>query len=142
MNDEKDIEDYRPVRTHIVSSDIPLGHAPSNRHHRDVTFRTIVLTAANPIRVLCAADLSREYLLVSAATNDVVLCENQSKAEDPANSVAGLPNPEGYLLKASATTAGANLSFDPVRLESTDLIWVTAASFPAQVSVLLVNCVD
>jgi hypothetical protein len=110
--------------------------------HKDVTFRTIVLTALNPVRPLMAADLSREYAQVEAFTNDVVLCETQSKAQDPANQVAGLPNPEGALLKASCTAAQPTLAFPPRKLETTDLVWVTAASFPAVVVVTLINFVE
>lgn len=131
-----------PVHVYLTNPEALIGESGKKRHY-DVTFRTIVLnapTGASPavgtsIRPLCAADLSREYIIVAAVTNDVVLCETQSRAQDPANAVAGLPNPEGYLLKASTTT----LAFPPVQIPNTDQIWVTAASFPAIVTAILVN---
>jgi hypothetical protein len=117
--------------------------ASDKKVHYDITFRTIVLNApaaGNPavgssVKVLCAADLSREYIIVSAVTNDVVLCSSQADAQDGNNAVAGLPNPTGTLLKASTTT----LAYPPIRIPTTDLVWVTAASFPAIVPVILVN---
>lgn len=134
--------DFTPVLVEIANPEA-LIPASLKKDHYDVTFRTIVLTApvgtepavGTSIRPLCAADLSREFIIVAAMTNDVVLCETQSKAQDPANAVAGLPNPEGSLLKASTTT----LAFPPLKIPCTDQVWVTAASFPALVSVILVN---
>jgi hypothetical protein len=112
--------------------------ASLKKEHHVITPRTIVLTAAGlgtGFRPLCAADLSREGIIVSAVTNDVVLCMSQSEAQDAANAVAGIPNPQGYLLKASTTT----LAYPPLWIPTTDLIWVTAQAFPAIVSVILIN---
>jgi len=126
-----------PVRLHPQDLAALAGHLKSGKCHYDITFRTIVLTAGGvgySIRPLCAADPSREYLMVQAFTNDVVLCETQSRAQDAANAVAGLPNPEGYLLW--------HTNVMPTRIDSSDLIWIAAAAFPAQVTVMLVNKVQ
>lgn len=117
--------------------------ASLKKEHRVIMPRTIVLTApatgspavGTSIRPLCAADLSREGIIVSAVTNDVVLCMSQSEAQDVANSTAGIPNPQGFLLKASTTT----LAYPPLWIPTTDLIWAVAQSFPAIVSVIMVN---
>lgn len=119
-----------PVVVHNAA-DFPVA-APKQKKHKDVTYRTIVLTAANPVRPIFVGDLSRELVIIQAFGNDVVLCESQSKAEDAANSVATLPNPEGYLLSHSNTA--------PTYLPTTDLTWATAQAFPAQISITLINC--
>jgi len=118
-----------PIPVRIVSG--PELQSSFKKEHRDITFRTIVLSALNPVRPLFAADLSRQLVIVQAFSNPVVLCETQSKAQDPANSVAGLPNPEGYLLSSNNTA--------PTYLPTTDLCWVTAQAFPAIISVCLIN---
>jgi hypothetical protein len=82
------------------------------RYRKAVMPRTIVLSAANPVLPLLGQDLSRLYALVEAFGNDVVLCESLSQANDPFNDVAGLPNPQGYLLKASAVAGGASSLFE------------------------------
>ena len=135
MNESHDLVPI-PVYLHNIES-LAAAVSRPRRYHYNITFRTIVLTAGGvgqSIRPLCADDPSREYLLVQAFTNDVVLCESQSRAQDPANSVVGLPNPEGFLLWHTNVTA--------TRIDSQDLIWVVAASFPAQVTVQLVNRVE
>jgi hypothetical protein len=122
-------EELTPIPVRIVDrSDLA---ASARKVHRDVTYRTIVLSALNPVRPVFAQDLSRMLVIVQAFGNDVVLCETQSKAEDPANSVAGLPNPEGYLL--------AKANAGPTYLPATDLSWATAASFPAMITICLIN---
>jgi hypothetical protein len=122
-----------PVRLHPDDLSQLAGHvARKSRCHYNITFRSLQLNAANPVKSLCAADPSREGILVQAFTNDVVLCETQGKAQDPANSLTANPGfPEGYLL-AKANTK-------PTWLPSTDLIWVTAGTFPALVTICLIN---
>src|SRR5271166_9052 len=93
------------VRTYETNPDALIG-ASNAKVRYDVTFRTIVLTApvgtenavGTSIRPICVPDLSRERILVQCFTNDIVLCESQSRAQDPANAVVGLPNPEGFLV--------------------------------------------
>jgi hypothetical protein len=128
-----EINELTPIPVRIVSgADMA---ASAKKCHYDVTLRTIRLTAANPVQVLCAADLSREGILIQAFTNDIVICETQSKAQDPANSATANPGfPEGYLLAKANTT--------PTWLPMTDLAYVTAGTFPAQVTIALVNKVE
>jgi hypothetical protein len=135
-----------PVPVSIVNPEA-LIPASLKKHHLDYSFRTIVLRAAlagqdavgTSIRPLCSADLSRRLLIVQAWTNDVVLCETQARAQDPANAVTGLPNPEGYVLRASVTDG---VQQPPVYIPGTGMIWVTAASFPATITAILLNKVD
>lgn len=124
-------ETIQPVPVHVANLH-ELASRPAGKCHRNVTFRTFQLTAANPVKPICAADVSREMIIVQAFTNDVVLCESQSKAEDPANSATANPGfPEGYLVPKANTT--------PTYLPTTDLIWATAGTFPAQLTVALIN---
>lgn len=124
-----------PIPVHVTNAKEVAAAAPTGKCHYDVTFRTIQLTAANPVKPLCPLDLSRQYLQVQSFTNDVVLCESQSKAQDPANSATANPGfPEGYLLPKANTM--------PTRIDTTDAIWVTAGTLPAQISVTLINKVE
>jgi hypothetical protein len=103
---------------------------PQKKKHKHITYRTIVLSATNPVRPLLAPDPSRDYVQIIVQGNPVVLCESESKAQDPANQAAGLPNPEGMLLPVNP---------GPIRLHLTDLTWVTAQAFPAIVSIAIVS---
>jgi len=126
--------DLIPIPVTLAHPDQLAGllDASRRKRHRDVTFRTIQLTTANPVKAIFAGDLSRALVIVQAFTNDVILCETQSKAEDPANaSPAAASYPEGYLLAKANTT--------PTYLPTTDLAWATAATLPAQITVCLIN---
>lgn len=106
--------------------------ASESKCHYDLTLRTITLTAANPVRDVFAGDLSRRLVICQAFTNDVVLCQSQSQAQDPANAATANPGfPEGYLLAAANTT--------PTYLPVTDLAWATAGTFPAKLTLCLIN---
>jgi len=117
----------RPVP--VLVTNLPQMPGPNKKKRRAVLPRTIVLTAASPVKVLLSQDTSRKIAWVIATGNPVVLCESQSQAEDPANSVATLPNPEGFLLPTG-------IKFP---LDTTELMWVTAQAFPALVSLLIIN---
>jgi hypothetical protein len=121
-----------PVRLHPDDLSAIAQAARKHRDHYDITFNTIRLSAQNPVLPVCNPDLSREGVYVQALTNDVVLCETKSKAQDPANSATANPNfPEGTLLPKANTK--------PVWLPVTDGLWATAGTFPAQLAVILVN---
>lgn len=110
-------------------TNMPGMPAAAEKQRRAIQPRTIVLTAANPVKVLLAADVSRKLVQVIAAGNPVVLCESESQAEDPNNSVATLPNPEGFLLPVGVR----------IPIDTSEQMWVTAQAFPAQVSILITN---
>lgn len=122
-----DVLDPPAFNVHVTGSDVPLGGGPPPRQPEfHVTTRTIVLTAAHPVLDLAPADPSRDYMLLQVFGNPAVLCNDLSQAQDPANQVAGLPNPNGSLL-------GTGLVI-PVR--ATNRLWVAAAVFPTQISVI------
>lgn len=121
-----DVE-VEPVDVRVTN--LPQMPAAKEKHRRAIQPRTIVLTAAQPVKVLLAADASRKIAWVIASGNPVVLCESQSQAQDAANSVAALPNPEGCLLPTGQRWP----------IDTTEQMWVTAQAFPAQISLLVTN---
>ena len=116
-----------PVPVKITN--MPAMPGANKKRRRAVMPRTITLTAAQPVKPLMAEDTSRKIAWVLATGNSVVLCESESQALDPANAIAGLPNPEGFLLAAGQRWP----------LETTEQMWVTAQAFPTQVSLLIIN---
>ena len=101
------------------------------RPRRQMTFRTINLTAASPVQVLLGADPARLYALVQAGGNSVVLTTSQGEAQDPNNVVANIPNPEGFVLTAGNTV--------PVKLEGVQPVYASANAFPSQVTMIVVH---
>jgi hypothetical protein len=116
-----------PVPVHVVSANegvIP-GAAPRRRLRRAVT-RTRNMTAAEPVIHFAHQDNNRLHLLVQAGGNNVVLCTDISQAQDPANQVAGVPNPNGYLLTAGNTM--------PTKIEGCQNMWAVGNTFPSQLT--------
>lgn len=96
------------------AADLLGAAAEAKRRHIRSTFRTFVLTAANPVVPVLAEDRSRTDTWMIAYGNSVVLCDSQSQAEDPDNQIAGTgvfsntpANPQGTLLYVPPAVAGA-----------------------------------
>ena len=119
---------YEPVRVHITGSDVDTT-APRRTHGLIIVTRTIVLTAANPVQDLASYDPAREYLLLQVFGNNAVLCSNNSQATDAANQASGLPNPNGTLLTTGQV----------IPVKAINRLWVAAAAYPTQVSVIIAH---
>jgi hypothetical protein len=119
------------------------------RTHIRATFRTFVLTAANPMLPILAEDRSRITTWITAFGNSVVLCDSQSQAQDPDNAIAGAglfanapANPQGTLLYVPA---GVGFTNPPVpqsvrwTLNTTEVVWAVALAFPAYLAITIEN---
>ena len=114
--------DYAPVRTHVVKDD-------TKAKGRGVAVgKTVVLTATNSYDQILPQDKGRLYALIQVFDNQAVLCYSEAQADNAANAVSTLPNPDGTLCPTGVVI--------PVRCSNA--VWVTAAAYPTRVSVLAV----
>jgi hypothetical protein len=128
-------DQIEPVRVEVTN----LGglERGAKRKRIKAVYRTFVLTAANPVIPILAEDLSRRTTYVQAITNSVLLCESQSQAQEPANSVAAaFANPSGTLLFVPATGAAVSTRWP---LDTNDVMWATAIAFPAMLTMTIHN---
>jgi hypothetical protein len=130
-------EAYAPVRVHITGSDLGGSGQPSPPGPRaQVHCRpyTVVLTSTQPVRSILDLDARRRYALVQAGGSNVIISNSKSEAENTANQAAGQPNPIGMVLPYGNTT--------PTKIPGGEHWYAAAASFPAQVTVLVVMEAD
>lgn len=125
MSDQQ--AEYPPARVHVVSSDVPLGgEATRQRPRIRLTPTTIVLTANFPVRNLLPLSEARDYAIIQALDNPIVICDSQGQAQSESNSVTALTSPDGAVIPTGVV----------VPLRNANPLWVTAATFPSRVSVL------
>ncbi len=110
----------RPVPVEITNVEALAGAVPhkGGLKRRKNQYRTIVLTTLQPVRLLWAQDLSREYVRIYVYGGVIALCESESQAQDPANAIAALPNPEGARIELE----------EWVRIDTTEQAWAVADS--------------
>jgi hypothetical protein len=120
-----------PVPVKLTNPEALGGAGPRKRRVKQITFRTRNLTATSPIAHLCAYDETRLYILIQAGGNNVVLCTDISEAQDPANQVAGIPNPNGFVLTAGNT--------NPIPVPGCQPIWAVGNTYPSQVTWITVH---
>jgi hypothetical protein len=113
--------DYPPVRTHIVSSDVPLGGTHRKRRRVSLIARTFTLNATDPVQELLPQSDSRVWAHVISVTNAVLT--GTSKAD--------------VLAAAAAGTGGAGSVPAAMKwpLPTTDQVWAGSATLPTTVSV-------
>ena len=126
-------EQTRPVDVHVVSANEGVMIPAPGRRLRNAVTLTRNMTAAGtnpgPVIDLVPYDTNRLYILVQATgSNNIVICTDLSQAQDPANQVPGIPNPNGYLLAAGSTMPM------PVRIEGCQRLWAVGNTFPSQVT--------
>lgn len=126
----------RPIPVQIIGPDGgPMNPGfvprPEPRRLRTAVTLTYTLTAASPIHHFAPFDTNRLYMLVQAGGNNVVICTDKSQAQDLANQVAGVPNPNGFLLTAGNTV--------PLKIEGTQGMYVVANTFPSQLTWIAVH---
>lgn len=123
-----------PVPTHItgISDDARsalFGLAGETRkclHH--VIPRTVVLTADTPVDQLLKPDPNREWVVIIARTNPVVLTESKGNGQAAAN--VGDPtgaNPNGAMIPANTVIKMPAITSE---------LWAAAATYPTPVSVI------
>lgn len=113
------------LRVHITGTDVPQA-PPAARQPPPASFGTIVLTAAYPVRLLLPLAPSREWAIVQALDNDIVLCDSEGQAQDPSNADTGLAAPQGGVVPVGVV----------IPLRNRNAVYVTAASFPSRVSII------
>ncbi len=125
-------EDYAPIRVHIASAAPGMAPGPAARHQlAHLLPRTVVLTADEPVKQLLRPDPHREYAIVIARTNDVVLTETRGDGQAPANTAdATLASPNGGVIPHDV-----EISLPSITSE----LWAAAATYPTRVTVL--SCV-
>lgn len=114
------------LRVHVTGADVQLGQAPPRPEAPPASFYTIVLTARYPVRQLLPLAPSREYAIIQAFDNDVVLCDSEGQAQDAANADAALAAPQGALVATGVV----------LPLRNRNAVYVTASEFPSRVSVI------
>ena len=117
-----------PVKVHITGSDIPFGKRQAER--RLTTF-TKVLTAAQPFTQIAPYDPGRICAYIRALDQDTVVSTSLGEAQDAANTTASQPFPDGQLIPKTDTT--------PTKFEGAQPMWITAAVYPARVTVQLLH---
>jgi hypothetical protein len=85
---EKSIPEYR--------GPMPLSTLPVANQGADAgTFKTVVLSSANPYKMALPEDNTRRVARIIAIDNPVVLCHSENQAQDPSNEVTSVPQPNG-----------------------------------------------
>jgi hypothetical protein len=88
-----------PAADHSVqppSGPMPLTTLPVANQASDTgTFKTVVLSAANPYKMGLPEDNTRRVARIIAVDNPVILCHSESMAQDAANEVTNVPAPNG-----------------------------------------------
>lgn len=120
------VAEIPPIKAHVVKDD-----TKGPRPRRRPVFRSLTLTSAKPVAAMCGTDPGRRGITAQAIGNDVVLAATEAQAQAAANEASGIPNPEGYLL-AHANTA-------PTHIDTTEVMWAAAASYPATVTYVLLT---
>lgn len=97
---------------------------------RSTTFYTVLLSADTPAAQVLRPDPNRVIAYVQAGGADVVLCKSKGEAQantsDPTYAA-----PNGALLPFGNTC--------PTPLDTTGEVWAGGATYPAQVSVIVVT---
>lgn len=124
MNEYEHVE---PARVHVVNAHELTR--PKARKRLEVTCYTVVLgTGTNAVQELLPLDETREFAMVQAIDNDVVVCHTSAQAQGAANSTSGLPNPSGYLLPKANT--------GPTPIHGTNRVLVTSQANAGRISVM------
>lgn len=116
-------QEITPVPVHVIADDTAVQQLPP---HMDVRAYTVVITAANPVPEVLSQDHTREYAVLQALDNQVVLCSSKSDAQNAGNTVVGLPNPAGAVLAVGIA----------IPVKGTSHMRVAAAVYPSRVSVI------
>lgn len=94
MHEQASVPDERPVLE--SSGPMPLSTLPVANQGTDTgTFKTIVLSSANPYRIALPEDNTRRVARIIAIDNPVILCHSENQAQDPGNEVTDVPQPNG-----------------------------------------------
>lgn len=107
---------------------VPVTGTPRVAIGDDGVYRTNTV-APSAMRQLLPQDPQRYRALVLAVDNDVILCDTKDLASSPNNSVANVPNPDGFYLPKGV----------PLPLANKGLVWVvnTSSSASTRVSVVI-----
>lgn len=119
-----------PVTAHIASvgPGLSLGSYGKRECGYHVIPRTVVLTSDEPVKQLLAPNPNREYAIIIARTNDVVLCESKGDGQAASNvSDTTYANPNGSVIPHDI-----EITFRKITSE----MWAAAATYPTRVTVL------
>lgn len=117
-----------PIQVHVVA-DSTKGPAPRARHA--ARYRTITLTAAQPIAVVCGTEplRARLHLINSGAANAVWVTDSEQAALAVANAGTGGGADTSAMLPAGAS----------VKMETTEVAWCAATAYPASLTVIITS---
>jgi hypothetical protein len=118
------VQDITPIPVIVMD-----GVVTSQIRPQSATASTYVLTATQPIAQIATLDPLRTAMTIVSIDQSVVLCHSLQQAQDPANQVVNIPNPNGLMVPGSATL--------PLYLstETTQELWIVGNTFPSRVAV-------
>ena len=94
MHEQASVPDERPVLE--SSGPMPLSTLPVANQGTDAgTYKTVVLSSANPYRMALPEDNTRRVARIIAIDNPVILCHSENQAQDANNEVTDTPAPNG-----------------------------------------------
>jgi hypothetical protein len=109
--------EVQPVPVEVIN------HPEPKKYELRAAYRTVVLTATNPSAELAGYDPLRVCLKFTGHANAFVLSGNISQANDPANLINPLVNPNGRMIPAGAT----NVEY---QAEGQNEIWASGGQYP------------
>ncbi len=121
--------EVEPVKVHVASADVQLGHPPAVTPDLVAVPHTVALTSDEPARQLCQPSPGRKFIGICAFTNAVVLSRSKGDAQAPGNLTASITAPNGAMLPSGVY----------VWFEATNELWVSTGTYPTLVSVIEVN---
>jgi len=120
--------EVQAVRVHVVADSTQQPQGPRRHAAR---YRTIVLSAAQPIAVVCGVEPLRERitLLNSGATNGVWVTDSEQAALAVVAAGTGGGSDTAGLLPAGVS----------VKYSSTEVAWCAATAYPASLTVIITS---
>lgn len=119
-------EDLEAVKVHLAGSDIPIGMPPPVRPHRGVVFKTVTLTANDPVQQILPLSPHRREAWIQAFTANVVLYSEKGQAQVGGNN--GLTIPAAQLATGGAYSGGGAVAAPTA---GQTIATIPAASLPA-----------
>jgi hypothetical protein len=94
MHEMAAVPDEKPV--YESTGPMPMSTLPVANQGTDAgTFKTVVLSSANPYRMAIPEDNTRRVARIIAIDNPVILCHSENQAQDASNQVTDVPQPNG-----------------------------------------------
>jgi hypothetical protein len=120
--------EIQPVPVEVINHPIP------KRYECRSSFRSIVLTAANPYQQVAGFDPLRERIKLSGVANAVVVGNSISQASDPNNVANPYVAPNGRFIPGGAALAAIEWT-----IEGTQEVWLSGNTYPTIVGIEIIR---